>query len=86
MGRGLRAVGRGRAGWRKINLPGGAGGGGRGGGPFFSLFSAGGASVPRGHSLLRRDANRRARAPGAQMIRLASGSSLAFQRRSRPTL
>eukprot|EP00661_Eupelagonemidae_sp_cell13_P025018 gene25018-biopygen23956 len=36
-------------------------------------------------SLSRRDANRRARAPGPQMIWMAPGSSLAFQRLSRDT-
>eukprot|EP00661_Eupelagonemidae_sp_cell13_P018739 gene18739-biopygen15995 len=59
MGRGLRAVGRGRAGWSEC--------------PPGTLAFAPRCEPPR------------ARAPGAQMIRLASGSSLAFQRLSRDT-
>eukprot|EP00661_Eupelagonemidae_sp_cell13_P019343 gene19343-biopygen10022 len=48
MGRGLRAVGRGRAGWRKINLPGGAGGGGGGGGPLAGIFFRSWSECPPG--------------------------------------
>eukprot|EP00661_Eupelagonemidae_sp_cell13_P005220 gene5221-biopygen16197 len=61
-------------------------GGWRGGGVrFLFQFPPSGAKVPRDFRLLRRDAHRRARAPGAQMIRMGSGSSPAFQRLSRAT-
>eukprot|EP00661_Eupelagonemidae_sp_cell13_P024588 gene24588-biopygen7406 len=49
----------------------------------FFTFPPERSKVPRDFRLPRRDANRRARAPGAQMIHVGSGSGLCPQRVSR---
>eukprot|EP00661_Eupelagonemidae_sp_cell13_P025390 gene25390-biopygen13514 len=58
-----------------------------GGGPFFFHFSPRAAQSSTGFSSFApRCEPPRARAPGAQMIRMGAGSSPALQRLSRPTI